>query len=158
MPTCVLDHFWSRLRGPMNCEDMELALTLVPYSLLESLRPLTEAILNPRIAKRLWFSLKIVCLFIVFKINPKTLRFLNVEMLVLVYPWWQVNHVSVARVNQYPPMHQLAVLSIGWVGILHLVPDLALTNLVPQTKFLGYWPLNLFFFGCFFSNLNHITL
>jgi hypothetical protein len=28
-----------------------------------------------------------------------------------------------ARMNQQPPMHQLAILSIGWVVFFHLAPN-----------------------------------
>jgi hypothetical protein len=35
-------------------------------------------------------------------------------------------------VNQQPPVHQLAVLSIGWAAFLHLVPDLVLPARVNQ--------------------------
>ncbi len=119
-----------------------------------------EAILNPGGAKRLWFSLKMVCLFIMFKINPKTLRFLNGRMLVLVYPWWQVNHVSGGQSEPAPTSTPVgcSVHRIGWVAFLHLVPDLVLTNIVPQLKFLGCWPLPLFVVGCFFLNPNHTIL
>jgi hypothetical protein len=33
-----------------------------------------------------------------------------------------------ARVNQHPPMQQLAILPIGWAAFLHPVPDPPLTN------------------------------
>jgi hypothetical protein len=39
--------------------------------------------------------------------------------------------------NQHPPMHQLAILSIGWVVSFHPILDLALTNIVPQSNFYG---------------------
>jgi hypothetical protein len=32
-----------------------------------------------------------------------------------------------ARVNQHPQIHQLAVLSIGWAAFFHPVPDPSLT-------------------------------
>jgi hypothetical protein len=35
----------------------------------------------------------------------------------------QLRSVSAARMNQYPPVHQLAVLSTGWAAFFHSAPD-----------------------------------
>jgi hypothetical protein len=42
------------------------------------------------------------------------------------------------KVNQHSPVHQLAILSIGWAAFFHLALDPALTNIVPQSTFFGY--------------------
>jgi hypothetical protein len=62
----------------------------------------------------------------------------------------------IAKVNQQPPMHQLVILSIGWVAFFHSTP-----NGVHHSPFLfvvdHYIILYLFFLGCFFlgSDLIH---
>jgi hypothetical protein len=48
------------------------------------------------------------------------------------------------KVNQHSPVHQLAILSIGWAAFFHLALDPALINIVPQSTFFGYWPSTLF--------------
>ncbi len=42
---------------------------------------------------------------------------------------------ALARVNQHPPMHQLAILSIGWAAFFHPTPDPELIDIVPQSTF-----------------------
>jgi hypothetical protein len=56
------------------------------------------------------------------------------------------------RVNQHPPVHQLAVLSTGWVVFLHPVPDPVLTQHCTGQLFWAadLWPFS--FFGCLFPN------
>jgi hypothetical protein len=44
-----------------------------------------------------------------------------------------------ARVNQHPPLHQLAILSIGWVTLFHPAPHLGLTKIVPHSTILALW-------------------
>jgi hypothetical protein len=47
-----------------------------------------------------------------------------------------------ARVNQHPPMRQLAILSMGWAAFFH---PASISQL-----FFGFWPMS-FFLGLFFS-------
>jgi hypothetical protein len=56
-----------------------------------------------------------------------------------------------ARVNQPPWLHQLVVLSIGWVFCLHPAPDAQVTNIVPQATFFSCWSLVFFFLALFLS-------
>jgi hypothetical protein len=51
---------------------------------------------------------------------------------------------GVARVNQHPPMHYLAVLSMGWAAIFSFSLN--------QSTFFGFWPMG-FFGAVFFSTL-----
>jgi hypothetical protein len=42
------------------------------------------------------------------------------------------------KVNQHSPVHQLAILSVGWAAFFYLALDHALTNIVPQSTIFGY--------------------
>jgi hypothetical protein len=73
-------------------------------------------------------------------------------------PMWK-NRECGARVNQHPPLHQLAILSIGWVMFFHPASDLALTKIVPHSTILACWPFDVFSWMVFFGNLDlHTTL
>jgi len=45
---------------------------------------------------------------------------------------------TLIRVNQHPPIHQLAILFRRWVVFFNMVHDFALTNNVPQSTFVSY--------------------
>jgi hypothetical protein len=51
-----------------------------------------------------------------------------------------------ARVNQQPPMHQLAVLSTGWAAYFHLASD----GVHHSSFILAADQCTFFFFGLFF--------
>jgi hypothetical protein len=57
-----------------------------------------------------------------------------------------------AKMNQHPPFHQLAVLSIGWAVFLHPVPDPVLTQHCTSQLFWAAHFWSFLFFGCFFPN------
>jgi hypothetical protein len=64
-----------------------------------------------------------------------------------------------ARVNQHPPLHQLAILSIGWVTFFHPTPDLALTKIAPHSTILACRPFDVFSWMGFFGNSDlHTTV
>jgi hypothetical protein len=60
--------------------------------------------------------------------------------------------VHMARVNQPPWLHQLAVPSTGWATVLHPVPHTALTNIGAQSNLFSCWPLT-FVLSRYFPNL-----
>jgi hypothetical protein len=65
-----------------------------------------------------------------------------------------IGSMKLARVNQHPPVHQLAILSIGWAAFLHPVPNPVLTQHSTTINLFGMLTFDPFyFFGCFFPTL-----
>jgi hypothetical protein len=56
-----------------------------------------------------------------------------------------------ARVNQPPWLHQLALLSTGWVTFLHPVTDTMVTNIGAESNLFSCWPLIFSYWSLFFQ-------
>jgi len=54
--------------------------------------------------------------------------------------------MKMAKVNQHPPLHQLAILSIGWAACLHPVPDPVLTQHCTTVNLFGLLTFDPFYF------------
>ncbi len=65
--------------------------------------------------------------------------------------------MKLARANQHPPVHQLAVLFIGWAAFLHPLLDPVLTQHSTTVNLFGLLTFDLFFCVWFFSNPDHTT-
>jgi len=66
-----------------------------------------------------------------------------------------LSYLDGAKVNQHPPVHQLAVLSMGWAAFFHSVSNPMLTQHCNTVNFLGCWLLTLFICWVFFFNPDH---
>jgi hypothetical protein len=70
-----------------------------------------------------------------------------------------IEYISLARVNQHPPVHQLAVLSIGWAAFPHPVPNPVLTQDCTTVNVFGLLTFDPSYFLVFFlPNSDHTTL
>jgi hypothetical protein len=66
--------------------------------------------------------------------------------------------MKMARVNQHPPVHQLAILSIGWAAFFHPVPDSLSTQHCTTVNLFGLLTFDTFFFwGVFFPMLTILS-
>jgi hypothetical protein len=67
---------------------------------------------------------------------------------------WLSRSINWARVNQHPPVHQLAVLSIGWAAFLHSVPGPVLTQHCTTVNLFGLLTFDPFYFLGVFLTLS----
>ncbi len=70
-----------------------------------------------------------------------------VQLWLKIFPIIKQVSFEWASMSQHPPMHQLAIISMGWGSIFHLIS-------INQLIF-GFWQMS-FFWGCFFWTLTSI--